>query len=124
IKAGGIAAVLFLVGLHGFWKERWPVAVALVLPAVFALLASGLHKYPFSGRLLLFLVPLMLLGVARGAWTVGSALWSSQPVAAAVLLGVLTVAPAVETWQEFRRPMRHEQIVPVLAQVRERWQPG
>src|SRR4051812_30276845 len=124
VKAGGIAAVLFLVGVYGFWKDRWPLAVALVLPAAFALLASGLHKYPFSGRLLLFLVPLMLLGVARGAWAVGSALWSAQPVAAALLLGVLTVAPVIETWQEFRRPTRYEQLAPVLAQLRERWQPG
>jgi hypothetical protein len=124
VKAGGIAAVLFLVGVYGFWKERWPVAVALVLPAAFALLASGLHKYPFSGRLLLFLVPLMLLGVARGAGMIGSALWSAQPVAAVVLFGVLTAAPVLETWQEFRRPMRYEQLVPVIAQVREQWQPG
>lgn len=124
VKAGGIAAALFLVGVYGYWKDRWPVAVALVLPAVFALLASGVHKYPFSGRLLLFLVPLMLLGVARGAWTAGSALWSAQPVAAVVLFGVLGAAPAIETWQEFRRPTRYEQITPVLEQVRDKWQPG
>jgi len=124
IKAGGIAAVLFMVGVYAFWKERWPVAVALVLPAVFALLASGVHRYPFSGRLLLFLVPPMLLGVARGAWVVGSALRVSQPVAAAILLGVLTAAPAIETWQEFRRPMRYEQLTTVLADVGDRWQPG
>jgi hypothetical protein len=124
VKAGGIAAVLYLVGIYGLWKDRRTLAVALVLPAVFALLASGLHKYPFSGRLLLFLVPLMLLGVARGAWSVGSALWSAQPVAAAILFGVLTVAPVIETWQEFRRPMRYEQLTPVLAEVREQWQPG
>jgi hypothetical protein len=95
-----------------------------VLPAVFALLASGLHKYPFSGRLLLFLVPLMLLGVARGAGMLGSALWSSQPAVAVVLFGVLTTAPMLETWQECRRPMRYEQLTPVLAEVRDRWQPG
>ena len=29
--AGGLAAVLFLVGIAGMWKERWPVALALVL---------------------------------------------------------------------------------------------
>ncbi|HJZ59794.1 MAG TPA: glycosyltransferase family 39 protein, partial [Gemmataceae bacterium] len=33
IRAGGIAAALFVVGVIGFWRERWPVAVALVLPA-------------------------------------------------------------------------------------------
>lgn len=125
IRAGGIAAVLFLVGLWGLARERWPVAVALVLPGCFALLASGLHKYPFAGRLLLFLVPLMVLVVARGAWAVVSGLRSAgQPVAAFVLLGVLLAAPTLETYQELRRPMRYEQLDPVLAGVRQQWRPG
>ena len=124
VKAGGIAAVLFLVGLWVLAKECWPVALALVLPAGFALLASGLHQYPFSGRLLLFLVPFMLLGVARGAWAVIIALTPTLPVAAGLLVGVLGTATVLESYQEYRRPARHEQIVPVLDQVRAEWQPG
>lgn len=124
VKAGGIAAGLFAVGLYGMWRGRRAVAVALLLPAVFALLASGLHKYPFSGRLLLFLVPLMLLAVGRGAWMLAEALRPSLPVASLALLGILAAAPAVETYQELRRPLRHEQLDPVLAKVRAGWQPA
>ena len=124
IRAGGIAAVLFVVGLHATWKQRWPVAVALVLPAFFALLASGLHKYPFAGRLLLFLVPVMVLGAARGAWAVFSTLRPLQPVAAFGLLGVLVAAPMLEAYQEVRRPMRYEQLNPVVEQLRGEWRPG
>ena len=68
-----------------------------------ALLASGLQKYPFSGRLLLFLVPLVLVAVARGAWAVYAALRPAQPFAATVLLGLLLLAPAVEPYQTLRR---------------------
>ena len=124
VKAGGIAAALCLIGVVAMARERWPVAAALALPALLALLASGLQKYPFAGRLLLFLVPLMLLAVARGAWSVYSALRPSQPFAAIVLIGLLFLAPAVETYQSFRRPPRYEQILPVLAAVRAEWQPG
>lgn len=124
IRAGGIAAVLFVVGVWGMWKERWPVAAAQLLPGVLALLASGLHKYPFAGRLLLFLVPLMVLGVARGAWMVGSALGRAQPVAAVALLAVLAAAPCLETYQELRKPMRYEQLEPLLSELRGDWQPG
>ena len=124
IRAGGIAAAFFLIGIRALWKDRWPVALAIVLPGVFALLASGLHKYPFAGRLLLFLVPLMILSTARGAAMLGSALVKSQPVAAVVLLGVLLAAPCLETYQQLNMPMRSEQIQPVLTQVRERWQSG
>ena len=124
IRAGGIAAVLFLVGVWAMMRSRWPVAVAVVLPGVLALLASGLHKYPFAGRLLLFLVPLMVLGVARGAIVVGSALWVRQPLAALILLGVLGAATSLEAYQELRRPMRFEQLAPLLTQVRSEWRPG
>lgn len=124
IRAGGIAAALFVVGVWGMVKDRWPVAVAVMLPGAFALLASGLHKYPFAGRLLLFLVPLMVLGVARGAWMVGSALGRAQPVAAVALLAVLVAAPCLETYQELRKPMRYEQLEPLLSELRGEWQPG
>lgn len=124
IRAGGIAAVLWIVGVRAMWRENRTVAAAVVLPAAFALLASGLHKYPFAGRLLLFLVPLMLLGVARGAAAVVSALRSPQPLAAVVVLGVLVAAPCLEAYQELRRPMRYEQLAPVLDGVRREWQPG
>lgn len=124
IKTGGIAAVLFAVGVWGFGKERWPLAVAVLFPAVLALLASGVHKYPFSGRLLLFLVPLMILGVARGAGMVGGALRPAVPFAAVALLGILPTAAALETYQELRRPARYEQLSPVLDQVRPEFRPG
>lgn len=124
IRAGGIAAVLFLVGVWAMGRSRWPVALAVVLPGVLALFASGLHKYPFAGRLLLFLVPVMILGVARGAAVVGSTLWARQPVAAVILLGVLGSAPCLEMYQELRRPMRFEQLNPLLSKVRDEWRPG
>jgi hypothetical protein len=124
IRAGGIAAVLFVIGIAGLARQCRPIAVALVVPGVLALAASALHKYPFAGRLLLFLVPLMILGVAHGAAMVGAALGRSQPFASLVLLGVLVAAPCLETYQELNRPMRHEQIQPILEQVRGEWQPG
>ncbi|MBA4190287.1 MAG: hypothetical protein C0467_20060 [Planctomycetaceae bacterium] len=123
-KVGAVAALLGLVGIGAFWRDRWQVAVAMVVPVLLVLVASGLHKYPFAGRLLLFLVPLAVLAVARGASEIVSALSPSHPFAATGLLGVLLVAPLFETAQEFLRPSRHEQITEVLAEVRSRVQPG
>src|SRR5438445_568747 len=73
---------------------------------------------------LLALVPVVMLGVARGAWMVGSARRPAVPVAAFALFGVLMTAPALETYQEFRRPLRYEQLAPVLDRIRGEWQPG
>jgi hypothetical protein len=124
VKIGGLAAILFVIGAWGMARERWPLAVAVVLPGALALLASSLHKYPFGGRLLLFLVPLLVLGVARGAWAVASALRPVQPMAAFALVGTLLAAPCLEAYQEVRRPQRTESITAVLDTVRAEWQPG
>jgi len=124
IRAGGIAAVFFLIGMASLGKRNWRIAIAMILPGLLALLASGLHKYPFAGRLLLFLTPIMVLGVAEGAYRVVAALARPLPIAAALFLGVLMAAPALETYQELRRPMRSEQLQPILMQVRGAWQTG
>jgi hypothetical protein len=121
---GGLAALLGLVGIVELGRRRWPVAVALVLPAVFALAASGVQKYPFAGRLLLFLVPLALLAVAEGACRVAACLRAVHPAAGPLLVGLLALGSALETAQSFKRPQRHEQITEVLAELRDRLQPG
>jgi len=56
--------------LAGGWTlgRRWPGGLYLLAsPILFALVASALRKYPFHGRLLLFLVPTVHLLVAEGA---------------------------------------------------------
>lgn len=124
VKIGGLSGAMLLTGLVVIGRERWPVAVALVVPAILALAASALNKYPFAGRLLLFLVPLMVICVARGAWAIAAALRPIQPFAAIVVLGLLFVAPMLEMYQTLRRPPRSEQIAPVVNDVRRHWQPG
>lgn len=124
VRAGGLAAVFFAVGLWNLARDHWPVAVAVALPGLLALLASGLHAYPFAGRLLLFLVPLMVLGVGYGAYAVAAALRPTQAFAAAGLIGVLVAAPALEAYQGVKRPMREEQLAPVLDAVRAELRPG
>jgi len=121
---GGIAAALALIGVAAMVRDRWPVAVAIVVPGLLALLASGVHLYPFAGRLLLFLVPLVLLAVARGAWDLAAQLRPRRPFAAVVLVGLLLIAPAIESYQSFRHPQRHEQIEPALSAVRAEMRPG
>ncbi len=124
VPLGGFAAVLALIGLREFARDRWPVAVALAIPVTLVMFASGLHKYPFGGRLLLFLVPLAVLAVATGAWAVYDALREKNRFAAVALLGVLAVGSAWQAFDVVRRPLRHEQLVPVLEKVRADIQPG
>lgn len=124
VPLGGFAAILAAVGLREFARDRWPVAIALVGPLGLVLFASALQKYPFGGRLLLFLVPFAVLTVAAGGWAVFDALREKNRFAAVALLGLLVGAGGWQTSDVIRRPMRQEQLEPVLEQVRNEIRPG
>ena len=58
---------IYLLGLWGFWKERnWQWALAVTLPIGLNILVSGFQKYPFHGRLILYLLPLVFLVLGKG----------------------------------------------------------
>jgi hypothetical protein len=63
-----LAAGLFLIGCLSLASTHKAGRLYLLTaPIVFALLASGMHQYPFHGRLILFLAPSLHLLVAEGA---------------------------------------------------------
>lgn len=99
-------------------------ALVLVAPLVLCLLASGLRVYPFSNRLLLFVVPIGIL-LAFGAV---EALLERIPrfgaIPAAALAIALVAFPALGAARALRTPRTHEELRPVLEYVRDRRQPG
>jgi hypothetical protein len=67
----GVASILSLPGCVSLGR-RWPGGLFLLIsPLLFGLAASGLHQYPFHGRLLLYLVPTYLMLLAEGIAAVG-----------------------------------------------------
>ena len=58
--------VAFVGGVALWCNGKKRELFLLLLPFVFVLAASSLHKYPMSGRLMLFFVPALLLLVASG----------------------------------------------------------
>jgi hypothetical protein len=95
------ALFLALTGLGAFalWRSRRQAAVLLAGPLFAALAAAWLRLYPFSGRLILFLVPVLVLALAAGiAWlrerAAARAPWLGHALAAALVL--LAVAPVAQ----------------------------
>lgn len=62
-----LALAVYIMGLWAFLKERnWQWALALILPIGLNVVTSGFQKYPFHGRLILYLVPLLLMVLGKG----------------------------------------------------------
>jgi hypothetical protein len=61
------AIVLFVLGIVAIARRRDGTATLLLAPIFFALLASALHAYPVSYRLLLFTTPSLLIATGAGA---------------------------------------------------------
>ncbi|MFH0878531.1 MAG: hypothetical protein V2A34_02350, partial [Lentisphaerota bacterium] len=124
-ELAGLAGLAFLLGCVAFHRRHsCQELLMLLLPIVLAGLASGLHKYPFDGRLLLFIVPALMILVAEGI----AFLWESSPGPgrmAAVLLAMLLVVPAVFfDVGNVIKPRPHTEIRPVVQYLNQHWRPG
>jgi hypothetical protein len=84
-------AIPMLTGVF-LLRSRDQLRSMLVLPACFAFVAAVLHMYPFTGRLILFLLPLGLLLLARATIPVAARLNGSVRNLGTVLL-VATLVP-------------------------------
>jgi hypothetical protein len=112
-----IAGLLFAAGCAVAFVKRDAKLLLVLAPIPFALLASGLRKYPLLERLLLFLVPAIVLLITKGI----DAMARKSALAATVLVGVLLFHPVVHS---ITQPPLHEDIKPVLGYIREHWQDG
>ena len=113
-----VGMVLCAIGIVAICRRSGTVGAMLGTPAFLTLLASALHKYPFSGRLILFLVPFFVLMMGAGIETLWT-LWNRKRSLGCVLgmaalilsLGPMTARTAV--WLVY--PPGREEIRPVLA---------
>ena len=118
----GLAGVLFLVGVCSL---KCSTRKILILPIVAALILSALQKYPFDGRLILYLFPLMILVIGYGIYAVAT---SSQLIhhkkITTIVLSVLLFFPMLFTTKQMLEPFGPEDIQPVLSYMKERIQTG
>ena len=66
-----LASIMALIGCLSLGRRGSGGLFLLLSPLVFALAASGLHQYPFHGRLLLGLVPTFQLLLSEGVAALG-----------------------------------------------------
>jgi hypothetical protein len=119
-----IAALTFLVGAISLAVEKKIKLLLLATPMLAALTASGLHSYPFGGRLLLFSAPFMLLCVAEGAITIGILAKTSRNLVSSGIVVLLLAPQLIYSTAIFARPYSFEEVRPAIEYMKKRWQRG
>ena len=119
----GLAAALAIVGIVCVARERKPALVILLGPIVLVLIASALKKYPFSGRLILFLLPLQVVLIAVGLTS--PSVWNDrrQRLTQVVMFIMLSLTPWLSAVNGVMRPPITEEVRPVFAYIRQHRQP-
>lgn len=90
-----LAGLLFIGGAYYIYRRHRVFVVALVTPALLMLAASSLGRYPIEPRLILFLVPTMLIGVAASLTAFDRV--RPRPKAVVLVALALAVPPTIRT---------------------------
>ncbi len=113
--------LLAVIGFVALWRRQRETALILLGPVVVTLMAAALHAYPFTGRLLSFLLPVFLLATAAGADHALTNLPGRLQLASPALLALIVGSPVYATLVALP-PERVEHLRPVMAAVAERRQ--
>jgi hypothetical protein len=127
LKSYGLAALLFAIGLVAQWRRGNRVwAGILFLPPFLTACAAALNRYPFSDRFVLFLAPILALGVAAGfealLRSTDRRLVYTGRILAVIVFGVAIVRNVTE--RNFWLPREREELRPVLEYMQSRLEPG
>ena len=107
------ALVYCLVGVVWFSRREQERTRAgmLALPIAFTIGATMLHRYPFHGRLVLFLVPSLLIFIAEGACRLGE--WSGRKSVWIIILASILFFPTLRDIYHVAAPRNRDFFNPV-----------
>lgn len=119
-----LCGALSLMGAAALWKTRRTVFALLLGPVLATLIASAVHRYPFFGRMILFLAPVFILFLAAGVEVLCSRFYAKWPLAVLSVIVLLVAAPAAKAAFFTVRPILREEIKPCLAYLQAHRRPG
>lgn len=118
-----VFAIVMVYGYGVLWRKHREAALMLALPIVMAIACSAVSLYPFTARVVAFVIPFFLIALAVGASHLLSNLPARlqflSPLAIAILGGapIYAIATALP-------PSWVQHIRPVMAHVAQRFQPS
>ena len=123
-----LVSLIYLVGFWAFLEQKnWQFAYFLIIPIGLNMIASGFQKFPFHGRLILYLLPLIFLVLGKGIDTIIARI-HNRPAANIAFLGLMIlllkpIGPTVNTYLFTQKYVRDD-LKPVLSFMKDNKQTG
>ena len=117
-----VNALLFLLGMIGLTRRLPRFGLFLLLIFFLTLFASFLTLYPFAGRMILFLAPILTLLLAEGAEVVAGSFTRPRLLTWIVRLAltvILLLGPLTIAVENFTAPKTREHIRPTMEYLRD-----
>jgi hypothetical protein len=120
-----LAAVVSVIGAVSLFVRERALCLILVLPGLLAYIANAAHIYPVFARTTLFLVPAGIIVLAEGVARIVKLLprFPATAIATALVISICGV-PASYAAYHLVVPRHHEELRPVLEEIRSSWRPG
>ena len=118
-----IAILAFIAGCFSLFNKKKEALLILVSTIIITFCAAYLHKYPFKGRVVLFLTPFFIFLIAEGAAAVRRKTRSTSFAKVGILVLVLLLVPPIGTASYLIvNPYLRQEIRPVISYVKEHQQ--
>jgi len=121
-----LGGILFFLGGISIWKRKREQFFLFMTPLFVTLLASIVHKYPFEGRLVLFLAPSLIIFISEGFLFFMSRIkgFPLHLIIGSILLSVLFYQPVATAAFYLSHSHDKEQIRPVMSFLKKNVQEG
>jgi len=119
-----VVCLILVAGYITIYKSQRTAFFFLLSFLPLVLVASGLRLFPLQHRVVLFAVPIMILGVAQGAVYLAGRLAGPTPYVAATVVLIVAVPSFLDIRKFPFKPFRAEGIKASIAYFGEKRQPG
>jgi len=119
-----LGTILSVFGVWSLYKKNISIFLILVFPVCFTLMASALHKYPFYGRMILFLCPVLIIFVGSGFEYLKNHIFSKRPLIILTLSILILIHPIAKSVFLTVRPVEREEIKQPMEYVANHWKKG
>lgn len=119
--------LLFFMGIISFFCKREGWGWMFLLTLFFSLVASGMQKYPFGGRMGMFAIPGLLICAGEGIELLRAFLFRKPMIGlgvAVVIVGLLSFSSLAYSFETLIKPKKVEHIAPTMAFLKANYRQG